>query len=72
MRLVFICAGIPTAVELLGTSCKTTLFAPTLTLSPIVTGPKTFAPEPIITSEPIVGCLLKVFSFPVAPIVAPW
>jgi len=52
--------GIPTTVELGGTSVTTTELAPTVVLSPIFIFPKIFAPAPITTLFPIVGCL---FSF---------
>ena len=61
----------PTTVELLSILSITTLFAPILTFEPIVTFPRTLAPLPIITFDPILGCLLKVFSFSVEPRVTP-
>ena len=48
-------AGTPTAIELPGTSHKTTALAPIITLSPIVMGPSSFAPAPISTLFPIIG-----------------
>ena len=44
--------------------------APILELSPTLIGPRTFAPEPIITLLPMVGCLLPT-SLPVPPRVTP-
>src|SRR5207249_4499556 len=53
--LVTIRAGIPTTVELDGMSRMTTAFAPIFTLSPIVTGPRIFAPAPTKTLFPNLG-----------------
>ncbi len=52
-----ILAGTPTTTQFGGTSVTTTELAPTLTLSPIVTGPKIFPPVPTTTLSPKVGCL---------------
>ena len=43
--------GLPTTVEFAGTSSITTVFAPTFAPWPTVTGPSSFAPEPIVTSS---------------------
>ena len=63
--------GIPTIVALSITSFNTTAFAPILTLSPILIFPRIFAPHPIITLFPIVGCLFPL-SNPLPPNVTPW
>ena len=47
--------GMPTTTELGGIAEITTELAPMRVLSPIFTGPKTFAPAPITTLLPIVG-----------------
>ena len=47
-------AGIPTAIQLSGTSDITTAFAPIVTLLPILILPRTLAPAPIVTLSPIV------------------
>ena len=41
--------GLPTTVAFGGTSVMTTLLAPILAPWPIVIGPSSFAPEPIVT-----------------------
>ena len=43
--------GLPTTVEFGGTSSITTVLAPTFAPWPTVTGPSSFAPEPIVTSS---------------------
>ena len=53
------------------TSFKITALAPILTFLPIVIGPSTLAPAPIVTLSRMVGCLFPV-SFPVPPKVTPW
>ena len=60
----------PTAVAFGGTSLRTTELLPILALSPIFIGPRTFAPAPIRTPFPTVGCLFPL-SFPVPPNVTP-
>ena len=50
-------AGTPATVTFGGTSFVTTELAPILALSPTFIDPKIWAPEPIITLLPIVGCL---------------
>lgn len=47
--------GLPTTVAPDGISFITTAFAPIFTSSPIVIGPRIFAPAPIKTFFPIVG-----------------
>ena len=54
-------AGTPATVTLGGTSLETTELAPILEWSPILIGPKIWAPDPIITLLPIVGCLFDFF-----------
>ena len=49
------CPGLPTTVEFGGTSSITTVLAPTFAPWPTVTGPSSFAPDPIVTSSPTVG-----------------
>ena len=63
--------GLPTTVELRGTSLTTTLPAPILALSPMVMPPSTLAPAPKMTLSPTVGCRLPC-SLPVPPRVTPW
>jgi len=63
--------GLPTTVVLGGTSCRTTLLAPTFAPWPTVTGPRTFAPEPMVTLSWTVGWRLPVAK-PVPPRVTPW
>ena len=60
----------PTAVAFGGTSLKTTAPAAIFVLSPTVTGPSIFAPAPISTLLPIVGCRFPI-SLPVPPRVTP-
>jgi len=52
---ITILAGTPTAVKERGTSLVTTEFAPTRACSPIITGPRICAPDPMITPSPKVG-----------------
>ena len=52
--------GLPTTVELGGTSVMTTLLAPIFAPWPIVIGPSSFAPEPIVTLSCTVGWRLPV------------
>ena len=59
---MIILPGTPTATESFGISFSMTEFAPILELSPIVMLPRTFAPAPIITLFPIVGCLFPLSS----------
>ena len=63
--------GLPTTVEFGGTSWITTVLAPTFAPWPIVIGPSSFAPEPIVTLSCTVGWRLPV-SKPVPPSVTPW
>src|SRR5215212_4483207 len=65
------CPGTPTTVEFGGTSWMTTEFAPILAPWPIVIGPSSFAPEPIVTLSSIVGWRLPVAK-PAPPSVTPW
>src|SRR6478736_5226558 len=67
----WICAGTPTATAPAGTSLSTTAFAPTCAPSPIHMGPSTFAPAPMTTWSPTVGCRLPRFIV-LPPSVAPW
>src|SRR5699024_7425852 len=64
-------AGMPTALESAATSLTTTALAPTAELSPTTTGPRSFAPEPMSTCLPMVGCRL-VCSIEVPPRVTWW
>ena len=63
--------GLPTTVEFGGTSVMTTLLAPIFAPWPIVIGPSSFAPEPIVTLSCTVGWRLPVAK-PVPPSVTPW
>ncbi len=63
--------GLPTTVEFAGTSVITTLLAPIFAPCPIVIGPSSFAPEPIVTLSCTVGWRLPVAK-PVPPSVTPW
>ena len=63
--------GLPTTVELGGTSWMTTEFAPIFAPWPMVIGPSSFAPEPIVTLSCTVGWRLPVAK-PVPPSVTPW
>ena len=63
--------GLPTTVEFGGTSWMTTVLAPIFAPWPIVIGPSSFAPEPIVTLSCTVGWRLPV-SKPVPPSVTPW
>ena len=63
--------GLPTTVEFGGTSVITTLLAPIFAPWPIVIGPSSFAPEPIVTLSWTVGWRLPVAK-PVPPSVTPW
>ena len=65
------CPGLPTTVEFGGTSWMTTVLAPIFAPWPIVIGPSSFAPEPIVTLSCTVGWRLPV-SKPVPPSVTPW
>ena len=56
----------PTIVALGGTSLTTTELAPILASFPTLIGPNNFAPAPIITPSPILGCPLIYFEV-VAP-----
>ena len=62
--------GLPTTVELGGTSWMTTLLAPILEPWPTVIGPSSLAPEPIVTLSCTVGWRLPVAN-PVPPSVTP-
>ena len=62
--------GLPTTVELGGTSWMTTLLAPILAPWPTVIGPSSLAPEPIVTLSCTVGWRLPVAK-PVPPSVTP-
>src|SRR5699024_4761774 len=64
-------AGMPTALESAATSLTTTALAPTAELSPTTTGPRIFAPEPMSTCLPMVGCRW-VCSMEVPPRVTWW
>ena len=66
-----ILAGIPTAVELAGTSFTTTEFAPIFEFSPIVMFPSIFAPAPTTTPFSSVGWRFS-FSKLTPPKVTPW
>ena len=61
----------PTTVEFGGTSWMTTALAPILAPWPIVIGPSSLAPEPIVTLHSTVGWRLPVAK-PVPPSVTPW
>src|ERR1019366_203702 len=63
--------GLPTTVEFGGTSWITTLLAPILAPWPIVIGPSSLAPDPIVTLSWTVGWRLPVAK-PVPPSVTPW
>src|SRR4051794_4317647 len=63
--------GLPTTVEFGGASWITTVLAPIFAPWPIVIGPSSFAPEPIVTLSCTVGWRLPV-SNPVPPSVTPW
>src|SRR4051812_9233605 len=63
--------GLPTTVEFGGTSWMTTALAPTLAPWPIVIGPRSFAPEPIVTLSCTVGWRFP-RAKPVPPRVTPW
>ena len=63
--------GLPTTVELGGTSWMTTLLAPILAPWPTVIGPSSLAPEPMVTLSSTVGWRLPVAK-PVPPSVTPW
>lgn len=54
-------AGDPTTTELSGISCVTVLFAPIITLLPIVTPGKTTDSAPIKTLLPIFTCPIFVY-----------
>ena len=62
--------GLPTTVQLSGTSLSTMEPAPIFTLLPMVMGPSTFAPAPMVTLLPMVGWRLPM-SLPVPPNVTP-
>src|SRR4051794_2763967 len=63
--------GLPTTVELGGTSWTTTALAPIFAPWPIRIGPRSLAPEPIVTLSSTVGWRLPVAN-PVPPSVTPW
>ena len=64
------CPGLPTTVELGGTSWMTTLLAPIFAPWPTVIGPSILAPEPTVTLSWTVGWRLPVAN-PVPPSVTP-
>ncbi|CKU19793.1 Uncharacterised protein [Mycobacterium tuberculosis] len=49
------CPGTPTTTALGGTGLTTTALAPIRLSSPILIGPRTLAPAPMITRSPTVG-----------------
>src|SRR5439155_6588998 len=63
--------GLPTTVELAGTSWITTELAPTFAARPTLIGPSSLAPDPITTSASTVGWRLPRAN-PVPPRVTPW
>ena len=56
-------AGIPITVTFEGTFFVTTELAPIFEFLPIIIGPKTFAPAPIITLSLTLGCLFFFYTF---------
>jgi hypothetical protein len=50
--------GTPTTTESGGTGLTTTALAPIRLSCPIVIGPSTLAPAPMVTRSPTVGCRL--------------
>ena len=63
--------GTPTTTDPAGTALTTTAFAPIRLSSPTSMGPRTLAPDPMITRSPTVGWRLPV-SVLVPPSVTPW